>query len=124
MVPGVFLCVLDGLGDHFHADGLPGGPGQTQGDGAGAAVEIQHRVAFCQTGKGPRLFIEDLRLRVVHLIERAGRETEAQAAQLVLDGVSAPEGAEFFAHDGVAGPRIRAQDHGGQARHPIPEQFT
>ena len=113
---GVFPGVLDGLGDDLHADDLSRPPGQGQGDGAGAAVEVQHRLGPVQLCQLHGLFIEPLGLIVVHLIERAGGEPEAEAAELVLDPVPAPEGAEFIPQHHVGIPHVFGEDHGGQAR--------
>ena len=113
VAPGVFLCVLDGLGDHFHADGLPGGPGQTQGDGAGAAVEIQYRLCAVEIRQSQSLSVQDLRLMVVDLVKGGGTQPEPQRAQLVFNESVAPESVIGFAQDHVVRPGVDVVDHGG-----------
>ena len=82
---GVLLGVLDGLGDDLHADHLPGGFGQDQGDGACAAVQVQNRLLARQARLLDGGLVELLGLVVVHLVEGPGGEAEPEAAEDVLN---------------------------------------
>ena len=112
---GVGLGVLDGGGDHLRPDG-PGGPaGQVQGDGADAAVEVQHGLPPRQPRQVQDPAVEDLCLVPVHLVKGGHRQAEGQPAQGVLQKVLAPEQAELLAQNHVGLVLIDGQNHPHQA---------
>ena len=69
----VLLSVGNGRLNDLHADGRTGLPGQTERDGAGAAVEVQHRLRPVELRQLQGAAVEPLRLVAVHLIEGPGR---------------------------------------------------
>ena len=76
VVPGIGHRLLDDL----HADDLARGAGHGQGDGAPAAVEVQHQIIPGDGGLFDGSLVQPLGLMVVHLVERAGGQAELQAA--------------------------------------------
>ena len=80
VAPGIVLGILNGLGNHLHANDLSGGGGHGQGDGTHAAIEVQHQVVLRNACHGNGGFVEPLGLGVVHLVEGPGGQAEIQAA--------------------------------------------
>ena len=119
VAPGVVPGVLHRLGDDLHPQHLSGRGGHGQGDGAHAAVQIQHQVVLCDAGQGNGGPVEPLGLVVVHLVKGAGGQAEIQAAQGILNKAGAIEGDEFVAQDGVALFGVHAEHQGRKARDPL-----
>ena len=117
VAPGIVFGVLNGLGDHLHAQNLSGLSGHGQGDGTHAAVEIQHQVLFGDVSQGDGGFVKPLGLVVVHLVERPGGEPEIQAAEGIFNEAGAVEGLESVAQHGVDRLCIDAENQGGKARY-------
>ena len=69
VAPGVVPGVLHSGGDDLSPHHPAGLPGHHQGDGADAAVEVQHGLPAGEAGKLHRLLVEDLALVPVHLVE-------------------------------------------------------
>ena len=126
---GVFPCVVNGRRHDLRTQHPGGAARHAKGDGAGAAVEVQHRLLTRQARKLQCLMIQHLRLVPVHLIKRRHGELELQAAQGVHEEVLAPEGAVAVPQDHVApagvgvehhthGARRSGADIGGQLRLP------
>ena len=111
---GVGPGVLDGLGDHLRPDDMPGPAGQAQGDGADAAVQVQHRLLPGEPGEFQRQLVQPLRLIPVDLEEGGNGQAESEPAQLLLQPVPAPEGAGRIAQDHIGVPEIHIEDQPGQ----------
>ena len=82
---GIVLGIPNGGGDDLHTDDLACVLCHDQRDGAGAAVEIDHRFRAGEAGLTDGGFIELLGLIPVDLIKRPGRKTEPQAAQNIFN---------------------------------------
>ena len=76
----VALCVVPGilhrLGYHLHADDLARGGCHGQGNGADAAVKIQHRIVLGDAGLLDGAAVQPLGLVMIHLVKRPGRQAE------------------------------------------------
>ena len=115
--PGVLHCG----GDHLRPDGPLCLPGHAQGDGADAAVQIQHRLLPGEPRKVQGPAVENLRLVPVHLVKRRHLQPEGQAAEGVLQIVPPPEGVAGLAQNHVGLVRVHRQHHPHQARLGGPE---
>ena len=96
---GVFLRVADGGLDKLDADGALRLPRKAERDGARAAIEVEDRLCPGQAGCCQRFAVEPLCLRAVDLIERAGRDAEAQAAVPDFLGVKLLVIADYLSFD-------------------------
>ena len=113
--PGVFPGVPHGLGDELRPDDPARPPGQGQGDGADAAVQVQHRLRPGEAGEVQGDLIEFLRLGPVDLEEGGHRQPEGGAQQLLLQPVPPPQGAVPLPQDHVGVPGVGVQHHSRQA---------
>ena len=111
---GVCLRVTDGVGNDLHADELFAVLRHGQSDRAGAAVQVEQDFAAGQSGVGLRLRVKALRLPAVDLPERKRRDTEAQAAQFVLDRAAAIGDAVFAAENDVCFFSVGIKNNGFQ----------
>ena len=73
---GVFPGIQNGLLYHLDTNDFAGGLCHGQGDGAYAAIKIQHQILFGDPGLPDGGFVKPLGLMVIHLIERPGRKPE------------------------------------------------
>lgn len=118
---GILLGVLDGLGHQLRADHAPGVPGQAQGDGADAAVQVQHRLPPGELGEVQGGGVQPLGLGPVDLEEGGHRQAEGQAAQRLLQPVPAPECAVVLAQDHVGVLGVPVEHHPRQGGDGLPE---
>ena len=107
----VLFGVRDGGGHDLRADDLFGLRRHTEGDGAGAAVQVQHRLLPRQPGEFQGLAVQHLRLVPVHLVKRGDGQLEPEAAEGVHQEILPPEGAVLVPQDDVALFCIRVQHH-------------
>ena len=116
VAPGVLSGVVDGLGDDLGADGPPRLPGQAQGDGADAAVEIQNGLGPGESGVVQGHAVEHLSLGGVDLIEGWHRQSEGKTAHLVHEEVVAPKGTVGIPKDHIGFSLIHTQNDAPQTR--------
>ena len=81
----VLSRTLDRLGDDLDANHASRGAGQREPDRARAAVQVPDRLAAGQPGLLDRVAIEHVGHLAVGLQERARRDAQAQAADLLLE---------------------------------------
>ncbi len=126
VAPGVVPGILHRLGNHLHADDPSGSSCHGQGDGAHAAVQIQHRVRLGNACQGDGGLIQPLGLVVVDLVERPGGQPEIQAAQGILNIPRAVVGLVVIPQHGVAFFRVHRQNQCGKAgnlRQPLDQRL-
>ena len=95
VVASVLLCVANGRRHDLDTDGTVRTLRQKQGDGAGAAVDVENRFPPGERGIGQRLLIEDFRLLGIHLKEGSRRNVEGQTPDSILDRRLSPEELRF-----------------------------
>ena len=115
VAPGVVPGILHRLLDYLHPDDPSGGGCHGKGDGAHAAVQIQHQILLRNSGKVDGGLIQPLCLMVVYLIEAPGGQPEGQAAEGVLDIALAVEGEKSVPQHGVALFGVDAEHQSGKA---------
>lgn len=108
---GVLLGVGDGLRDDLRPDDALGFPGETEGDGTRAAVEVHRRLLPGEGGKVQGQAVEDLGLGGIYLIEGGDRQAEGETTHLVHQVVLAPQGAVGLPQDHVGLFLVDPQDH-------------
>lgn len=113
---GVGLGVGDGGGNDLRTDDLARAPGHDQRDGTDTAVEVQHQLVPGESGKRQGLFIEDLCLVPIHLVEGGDRDAEGEAAEGVVQPGMAPEGPQLPPQHHIGPLLIDRYRHAGQPR--------
>src|SRR5690606_15601674 len=96
---GVALSVVDRFADDLDAADLPRVRREPQADRAGAAISVDDGFAAGERRRFLDRAVQLHRLLGVQLEERAGREGEAQLAEIRLKGGLAPETNRAVAED-------------------------
>ena len=97
-------------------------PGHDLGDGARAAVQVQHRLVPGQSREVHSGIVQHLRHVMVHLIKGRHAQPKGQAAQGILQHVHAPQGAVFTAQYSPGGLGVHAQHHTHGVRPGLPHK--
>lgn len=118
----VFFGIGNGLRHDLRADDPRRPPGHHLGDGARAAVQVQHRLVPSQSREVRSGIVQHLRHVMVHLIKGRHAQPEGQAAQGILQHVRAPQGAVFTAQYSPGGLGVHAQHHAHGIRQRLPHK--
>lgn len=116
----VFLRVFDGGGDDFDADHAAGVPREAEGNGARAAVRVDHRFLSRERREVERRLVEHFRLLGIHLKERIRRYFKREAAEGGGERLPPPEAAELRPEDDVARAALHIVVERHQLRQGVP----